>query len=211
MKNRRKWRKWIDVIDNTIYMPVRIYTPIFKGYIRLLEQNRKIREPFHFHEWVLHNHSNTILLTMRKIQDKDKRTYSVRRLLGDIQYNHKSLTFRSYMHDCPKHFQDTCISFWKSVCGENNVIPKNVVQRDITEIDRLTDKAIKAVNQTIAHISKDRRYRTFEFKSVYLDIEGTLKIFQKYTVLLRRPKDNRIEAVIPYKWESIFEDKWINL
>ena len=190
-------------------MPVRIYTPIFKGYIRLLEQNKEMREPFHFHEWVLHNHSNTILLTMRKISDMDKRAYSVRRLLGSIQYNHKSLTLRSYMHDCPKHFKDNCLSFWRSVCGDDDFIPKNVIQEDITEIDRLTEKARKAVNQTIAHISKDRRYRTFEFDSVYVDIENTLKIFQKYSVLLRCAKDDGIEADITHDWEKIFRKKWL--
>lgn len=209
MKNRLKWRRWINVIDNTIYMPVRIYLPIFNGYIRLLEQNKEIREPFHFHEWVLHNHSNTILLTLRKISDKDKRVYSVRNLLGNIQFNHKSLSLRSYMYDCPTHFKDDCLNYWRSVCGNNEFIPKSVVQQDILEIDILTGKARKAVNQTIAHISKERRYRSFEFESVYKNIKNTLKIFQKYSVLLRCVKTDSIEANIPYDWEEIFKKKWL--
>jgi len=209
MKNRRKWRRWIKAIDNTIYMPIRIYTPIFKGYIQILEKNPSMRKPFHFHEWILHNHSNTILLTMRKIADKDPRSHSVRRLLGDVLHNNKSLTLRSYMHRCPKNFKDTHLNFWRSVCGDHDFIPKGIVQRDLNEIKKLTEKARKAVNQTIAHISKDRKYRTFEFDSIYADIEKTLQIFQKYSVLLRCPEDNSIEAVITHDWRKIFKIKWI--
>lgn len=113
------------------------------------------------------------------------------------------------MHDCPRHLKDNCLNFWHSICGKETFIPKKVVQEDICEIDRLTNKARKAVNQTIAHISKDRKYRSFEFDSVYKNIENALKIFQKYSILLRCGKDDSVEVVITQDWKMIFKQKWL--
>ena len=208
MENRRRWRRWIKAIDQTIFMPVRFYTPIFKGYINLLETNPKIRQPFHFHEWVLHNHSNNLLLTLRKIADKDDRSHSVRRLVGNIYYHNKSLTKRSFFYKHKKGFLDVYDNIWKSICGDANFIPKGVVDNDLKKIDNLTGKATAAVNQTIAHISKDRKYRSFEFDDVYCDLHSLLKVFHKYSLLLRASVDDSLEAVIAYDWEKIFNTPW---
>ncbi len=208
MENLSKWRRWIKAIDLTIFMPVRFYTPIFKGYINLLETNPEIRQPFHFHEWVLHNHSDNLLLTLRKIADRDDRSHSVRRLVGNIYHHNKSLTKRSFFYGHKKGFLDDYDNIWKSICGGSNFIPKEVVDNDLKQVDNLTTKATDAVNQTIAHISKDRKYRSFEFDDVYCDLHSLLKIFHKYSLLLRTPVDDSLEAVIPYDWEHIFNIPW---
>jgi hypothetical protein len=209
MKNRCKWRAWIKAIDKNIYMPIRFFTPIYREYISILESNAKIREPFHFHEWILYNHSQTLLLTLRKISDDDERVYSVRRLLGSIYHDHKSLNLHSYMHGSKKIFRENILNYWNSVCGNSECISKGIVQEDMNKISTLTAKACKAVNEQVAHIAKNGKNRAFEYNSVYADLKSTLQIFQKYSILLKCPVDDSLEATIPYDWQSVFRHCWI--
>src|ERR1035437_3446226 len=174
MINRRKWRRWIQGIDNRIYMPVRIFTPIFRGYIDLLESNANIREPFHFHEWILHNHSQVLLLTLRKISDKDKRAYSLQRLLCDILNHNQSLSFRSYMHRCKPSFIDNYASYWHSIGGNADNIPESLIQNEMNNLAQLTKKACDAANQQIAHAERKGKYRIFPNDAIYFAIQSTL-------------------------------------
>ncbi len=209
MKNRRKWRAWIKAIDENIYMPIRRFTPIYREYISILENNPKIREPFNFHEWILYNHSQTLLLTLRKISDNDKRVYSVKRLLGSIYDKHKSLNLHSYMHGSKKFHRDNIFNYWTSICGDSEYIPKGILQDDMNAISELTAKACKAVNEKVAHIARTGKNRLFDYESVYADLKSTLQIFQKYSILLKCPVDDSLKAVIPYDWQAIFRYRWI--
>lgn len=211
MINRKRWRRWIKAIDDTIFEPLRIFTPVFNGYIEILENNERIREPFHFHEWIIYNHSNSLLLTLRKIADKNKKSYSVRRLLGNIMENNKSLTKKSYLYGREKEFIENYETIWNSICGDSDFINKDIVQQDINKIKKLTAKDTNAVDKMIVHIDKNRRTHVFgKFYDVYSDLQSLLKIFHNYSELLRVTVDDSLEVTIRYDWEDIFKVPWIS-
>src|SRR5207245_425691 len=108
MSRKRKWRRWIRVIDQVIFESIREDKLVFDSYYALLESKAAIRTPWNFHRWVLQNHGRSLVLQVRKLADRDKRnlSYSLRKLMGHIAENPESITKRSFVTAFPKHHRD---------------------------------------------------------------------------------------------------------
>ena len=142
MSGIRKWRRWIKTIDQVIFDSIREDKVIFDGYYALVEANSAISSPWNFHQWTLHNHGRSLMLQVRKLVDPDSRTYSLRKLLGEIANSPGTITRRSFIAAYPKHHRDIAATNWARYTGGVNVdkLPQSVPLRDINLLKRLSER-----------------------------------------------------------------------
>ena len=211
MSGKRKWRRWIKVIDQVIFDSIRKDKLLFDNYYALVESNEAIRSPWNFHQWVLQNHGRSLMLQVRKLVDRDSRTYSLRKLLGDIANSPGSITKRSFVAAYPKHHRDIAAVNWAKYIGGANVLqlPKSVPLQDIERLKRLSKRICTLVNQDIAHLARSRRRRITNFDELYDLLWKLVSLAAKYGDLLGVPvADDLNNFVITYDWMSIFDVQW---
>jgi hypothetical protein len=211
MSRKREWRRWIRVIDQVIFESIREDKLVFDRYYALLESNTAISTPWNFHQWVLRNHSRSLMLQVRKLADRDTRTYSLRRLMGQIANNPESITKRSFVTAFPKHHRDIAVTNWIKYAGEADALklPRSVPDRDIERLDRITKRVCILVNKDIAHLDRQRRRRTTNFDELYQLLRELVSLAAKYGDLLGVDvADDLNSFAIPYDWMSIFDLPW---
>jgi hypothetical protein len=211
MSGKRKWRRWIKVIDQVIFDSIREDKLVFDNYYALVESNTGISTPWNFHQWVLQNHGRSLMLQVRKLVDSDPRTYSLRKLLGEIANNPESITERSFVAAYPKHHRDIAANNWaKYVHGESVPhLPKSVPLKDIELLKCLSKRVCILVNKDVAHLDRRRRKRTTNFDELYDLLKQLVSIAAKYGDLLGKPvADDLNNFAITYDWMSIFDVPW---
>ena len=213
MSGRRKWRRWIETIDQEIFDSIRENKLVFDSYYALVESNKAISTPWNFHEWVLHNHGRSLMLQVRKLVDSDSQSYSLRKLLGEIANNPKSITKRSFIATYPKHHHDIAAVNWARYAGGDNVkhLPKSVPLQDIDLLKKLSNRIRVLVNKDVAHMDRSRRRRTTNFDELYKLLRKLVSLAAKYGDLLGKPvADDLDNFSIAYDWMAIFDVPWRN-
>ena len=211
MSGKRKWRRWIKVIDQVIFNSIREDKLVFDNYYALVESNKAISSPWNFHSWVLQNHGRSLMLQVRKLVDSDRRTYSLRKLLGEIANNPGSITKRSFVAAYKEHHRDIAAVNWARYVGGTSVLqlPNSVPLQDIELLDRLSKRICVLVNKDVAHLDRRRRKRTTNFNELYYLLRKLVSIAAKYGDLLGRPvADDLDNFAITYDWMSIFDVPW---
>jgi len=211
MSQKREWRRWISVIDQEIFDSIREDKLVFDKYYALLESNAAITTPWNFHQWVLQNHGRSLMLQVRKLADRDDRTYSFRRLIGQIANNPESITKRSFVAALPKHHRDIAVTNWIKYAGGVDVLklPRSVPYKDIECLDLITKRVCILVNKDIAHLDRCRRRRTTNFDDLYALLRELVSLAAKYGDLLGVDvADDLDNFAIDYDWMSIFDLPW---
>lgn len=211
MSGKRKWRRWIKVIDQVIFDSIRKDKLVFDNYYALVESNTGISTPWNFHQWVLQNHGRSLMLQVRKLVDSDPRTYSLRKLLGEIANNSESITKRSFVAAYPKHHRDIAAKNWANYVHGESVphLPKSVPLKDIELLKCLSKRVCILVNKEVAHLNRQRRKRTTNFDELYDLLMQLVSIAAKYGDLLGKPvADDLNNFAITYDWMSIFDVPW---
>lgn len=208
MSRKRKCRRWIKVIDQVIFDSIREDKLVFDSYYDLIQSNGAIRTPWNFHQWVLQNHGRSLMLQVRKLVDSDLRTYSLRKLIGEIADKSGSITKRSFIAPYPKHHRDIALANWTRYTGEEHALqlPRKVPLQDIELLKRITKRFCNLVSKDIARLDRHRRRRTTNFDEIYTLLRKLVSLASKYGDLLGVPvADDLDNFVIIYDWMSIFE------
>lgn len=211
MLHKRKWRRWIKIIDQVILDSIRGDKLVFDSYSSLLESNTVISTPWNFHQWVLQNHGRSLMLQIRKLVDPDSRAHSLRRLLEEIKSNPESITKRSFVAAYQKHHRDIAANNWAKYVHGKSVphLPKSVPLKDIELLKRLSKRVCILVNKEVAHLDRRRRKRTTNVDELYDLLKQLVSIAAKYGDLLGRPvADDLDNFAITYDWMSIFDVPW---
>ena len=206
-----KRRHWIKTIDQVIIDSIREEKVIFDGYDALVESNTAISSPWNFHQWVLNNHGHSLMLQVRKLVDPDSRTYSLRKLLGEIANSPGTITRCAFFAAYPKHHRGIAAMNWVKYTGGTNVdrLQKSVPLQDIDLLKRLSERICTLVNRDIAHLDRRRRRRKTNFDEIYEVLGKIVSIGAKYGDLLGRPvADDLDNFVITYDWMSVFDVRW---
>ena len=209
---RRKWRRWCRTIEDDLLDQYKYDKLIYESYLEIIESNKAIQSPPDFHNWCCQNYGNSLLLCIRKLSDKDSRSYSIRKLVGDIAENHRLVTKYACARCYQGHHKQAALDYWDSNIGsQHKFIPKSIPLRHIEQIKSLTRKATNVVDKSIAHFDRLKRIRTIEFKEADNIIFNLVKILYFYSTLIRGnvacDTDNyRIES----DWKSIFNRAWVD-
>ena len=210
MSIRRKWRRWCRAIEDGILEQYKYDKVIYEGYMRILESNKAIQSPPDFHNWCCRNYGKSQLLCIRNLSDKDPQTYSIQKLIGSIARNYREVTKHACLYCYRGHHKRTARDFWDSNIGANHhFLPRGIPLMHIDEIKLLTEKAVKLVNNSIAHFSRTRRRRVFRFEQADKVIYRMVEILYFYSVLIGgKVACDVSNYVILYDWKSVFRQPW---
>lgn len=211
MSEKQKWRRWIALIESEVFDSIREDKLIFESYYQLLKSNEGITVPWNFHQWVFRNHGHSLMLHVRKLSDDDNRTYSLRKLIGQISQSPRLITKRSFVSAYPLHHRDIALKNWAKHTGSVNALflPKAVPLNDIELLKSLTKRVCNLVNKDLAHLDRRRRRRVVSFDELYKLLRKLVALAAKYGDLLGRPvADDLDNFAITYDWMSIFDSPW---
>ena len=211
MSQKRKWRRWVSLIDREVFDSIREDKLIFDSYYNLVTSNKAITEPWNFHQWIFRNHGHTLMLYVRKLADDDPRTYSLRKLIGAISQNPQLITKRSFLLAYPNHHRDIAERRWSQHAGSVHAkqLPKAVPLKDIEILKLLSKRICNLVNKDIAHLDRRRRRRTAGFDELYKLLRKLVGLSAKYGDLLGVPvADDLDNFAITYDWMAIFDAPW---
>jgi len=213
MSHREKWRRWCKAIEDNILQQYKHDKLIYKGYLNIIESNKSIQSPADFHNWCCQNYGNTLLVYIRKLADKDPRTYSIRKLVGDIANNNRRVTRYALLRCYEARHKQSYLNYWDTNIGNNHkFLPKGIPLQHINKIKSLTEKAVNMVESSIVHTNRKIRARTFEFAEADKIIFELVKILYFYSVLIGGQVACDINNYsIQYDdddWQSIFNQPW---
>lgn len=210
MSLRRKWRRWCRAIENDILDQYKYDKLISEEYLKIIESNKAIQSPPDFHNWCCQNYGKSLLLYIRKLSDKDSRTYSIRKLVGDIAENHKLVTKSACLSCYKGHHKLTVLNYWNTNVGSNHkFIPRSIPLQHIEQIKLLTKKANNIVDKSIAHFDRTKRIRTIYFEEADKIIYNLVEILYFYSVLIGgRVACDTNNYHIEYDWKTIFKQAW---
>lgn len=210
MSHRRKWRRWCRAIENDILDQYKYDKLIYEEYLKIIESNKSIQSPPDFHNWCCQNYGKSLLLYIRKLSDKDSRTYSIRKLIGDIAENHKIVTQYACLSCYKGHHKQSILNYWNTNVGSNHkFIPKKIPLQHIEQIKLLTKKATTIVDKSIAHFDRNKRIRTIYFEEADKIIYNLVEILYFYSVLIGgHVACDTSNYHIAYDWKAIFERPW---
>lgn len=210
MTLRKKWRRWCRAIEDGLLDDYKYDKLIYKDYLEIIESNEKIHYPPDFHNWCCNNYGKSLLLYIRKLADKDSRSYSVRKLVGDISVNCKLISKYACLCCYRGHHKQTVSYFWDNKIGSKYMyLPREIPLKHIEEIKCLTKKAVTVVDKSIAHFDRTKRIRTIEFEEADKIIFQLVEILYFYSVLLGAGVAcDTNNLTIQYDWKSIFNQAW---
>jgi len=210
MSLRKKWRRWCRAIENGLLDDYKYDKLIYQNYLEILESNKVIQSPPDFHNWCCQNYGKSLLLYIRKLVDKDSRTYSIRKLVGNIAENHKIVTKYACLCCYKGHHKQTASDFWDNEVGApHNYLPKSIPLRHIDDMKKLTKKAVRIVDKSIAHFDRTKRIRIFDFKEADEIIFKLVEILYFYSVLIGGGVAcDTNNLTIEYDWQSVFNQPW---
>ncbi|HUT46455.1 MAG TPA: hypothetical protein VMX36_09220 [Sedimentisphaerales bacterium] len=207
---RRKWRRWCRAIEDDLLDQYKYDKLIYEGYIEIIESNKTIQSPADFHNWCCQNYGNSLLLYIRKLSDKNSRSYSIRKLVGDIAENHRLVTKYACLRCYQGHHRQDVLDYWDKNIGSNcKFLPKAKPLKDIKKIKSLTTKPINIVNKSVAHFDRTNRIRTIEFEEADKIIFKLVEILHFYSVLIGEEiACDTGNCDIDNDWKSIFNRAW---
>ncbi len=211
MSKLQTWRRWCNRIESEILTPYKFDKLIAEGYFGIIKPVLDDGEPADFHNWCTVNYGLSLAMVVRKLTDKDPRTYSIRKLVGDICAHNQCIKKKGYINRYPAHFRDIALKNWETkVSKTKSVLPKGIPSKHIEEIDRRAFKVNNITNKFLAHTNraKNKRY-TVKFDDIYSIIRDLIRIGYFYSDLVGGGiPDDDSNVSITYEWQSIFKRQW---
>lgn len=209
---RRKWRRWARAVDTTILDEIRVDKVMFENYRHILDSNPSIQQPATFHRWVLGNYGKVLALQVRRLADNNPRSYSVRRMVGDILVNHRLITRTSYLRSHRPQERQYAERTWISYTDSTNpdVLPRGVCDRDLRALRMAAFRVSRLVDRDIAHLDRRRHSRKVLYEDVFEALEFQASLTAKYADLVgyRMPGTVR-NGGYGEDWVRLFEQPWV--
>lgn len=202
-KNKlEEWKDWL----NKIYWEIsylRECRTIYLALGEVIQQNIKVFSYTFFIGWFEVNYATTATLTIRRLIDKDYRTYSLLLFLNDILKYHSLISREDFIEDSIKSiiddprykkgdslmlslkrkYEKKADKLFTKLAGKNSIINPFAIQKDITQIECTTKNIRKFVNIHIAHHSKEK-IEPVLLKEIHICLTVLSRIFQKYHTLI---------------------------
>lgn len=213
MSKLQKWRRWCLRIEEDILLPYKFNKLVAEEYFSIIKPHLDEGKPATFHNWCSDNYGVSIALVLRKLTDGDKRVYSVRRLVGDIQANSKCIKKASYIKRYPVHFRKYAEDRWNSeVSNRHNYLPASIPANHLAEIEAISQRINSITNKFIAHTNRAKNKRfTLKFDEIYDVIRRLISIAAFYSDLVgaQIPDDDANVSDFT-EWKDIFREAWLN-
>ena len=203
-----KWDGWLDDILADV-RGLLVSQDIFWEVQKIIEANPCIHTPSLFYKWMAGIYGSSVTVGIRRQQDGDRDSVTLRRLLEEIQDNPQVLSRDRYVALYGEDARDFGHRDFDRIAGQgrSHIDPEMVIN-DLVQLERETQKVKGYVDRRIAHMDR----RAPKGLPTLGEVDECLSLFkellQKY-LLIFRATTYEILPVRDYDWKQIFREPWI--
>jgi len=195
MKHRKqKWKRWLkkDLRPEIRYlMTLKI---VYKKMTEVFTDSQKYPEKTYIYWYIAQVHSASIVAGIYRLIDKRGDVVSLYRLLTEVK-NNPELVSRCAYTRLPARYPNHTRNYlnknglnkeFTQMAGNGKYINRSIVDRDIKQIDNISDRVGKFRHKFIGHHADNQRhYRVMPtFKQAHDCVDELERIFNKYYQLI---------------------------
>lgn len=203
----KQWGKWIKVIDENVDNAI-LNRHILQEVAAIIDANPRIQLPSVFYGSMSAVYSDSGLMAVRRQLDKDSRSISLARLLGEIvtyPYVLSRKRFVGLYRPQDQHLAQS--QFDRNIASGANQIDPTVVRNDLDTLDKRTQDVERYGTKRVAHLDRKgpKNIPTYQELDDALDLIHTLRVKYLFLLLAQRYP----ETVLIDDWKAIFREPWV--
>lgn len=211
---RRRWRRWIKRICEDAEALV-WDDHIFRYSMHAIEPARRVTADNVVYQWLQNCYMTQAAIGIRRLIDRDERSYSLLLLLDELCKHNELLSRDSFVS--AYHYEtrrlpgslEVANRDFDNIAGVNvETFPKDELRDDRDRLKNIRDRFWKMINKTIAH--KDRGWRcapgvprTVSWQEIHDAVELIEQLCLKYHFLLLQ---NNPPSLLPANADDFDED-----
>jgi hypothetical protein len=204
----KKWDDWLERILADI-RELLVSQDIFWEVQKIIKANPRIHTPNTFNRWMARIYGNDAAAGIRRQQDIDDNSITLRRLLMEIQNKPQVLSRDRYVALYKEDMKKLGHLHFDKIIGRGkDYIDTEMVTEDLAQLEGKTKNIKKFVDKRIAHLDKHPHRELPTFKEVNDCLDLFKDLLQKY-LLIFRAATYEILPVRDYDWKQIFREPWI--
>jgi hypothetical protein len=184
---RAKWRRWIiRISDSATVLLLADY--IFRKSMEAAKKGGVVKPTNEVYRWAMRVYSTHAAIGIRRLLDKDIKTYSLLLLLSKIEKNPQVITRRSYVLQYPSHLRDIGIKDFDNIAGPNSIsLPRHIVQADLVKLVTISNEIRPIVDKVMAHRERNpKRIPKLRWGELHNAIEQIAKMCARYQLILNQ-------------------------
>jgi hypothetical protein len=183
---------------------------VYRQVTAIIAANPAANVPSAFYDWMAHAYGITQAVALRRLDDKNRRTYSLRLLIQEIADHPEVLSRRRfvglYRGYLPAHFGHR---HFQSVTGpDGRTVDPRLLRRHLRELLRTLHRVHVFVDKNVAHRDRRRMRRLPTYDDLNECVDVIIKLAGELSVLLKAESTTVVPS-IPYNWTKPFRVAWL--
>ncbi len=208
--------RWIDEIKKET-IEILDQREIYREYLRIVENNKKILNPPTFHFWIRRNYAHSVAMGIRRQLDTRRGSISLRRFLQKLRENSTHFTKKRYTNFyMAKLSPGENIDFLQSRASKNfekffgrlDFLDKSIVWADEMKLKELRKKISNYADKIVAHQLGANLEKLPTLNDLDESIDELENIVEKYLLLI----GGKSYCLVPThqeNWKEVLTRPWI--
>lgn len=208
--------RWIDEIKKET-IEILDQREIYREYLRIVKNNKKILNPPTFHFWIRKNYAHCMAISVRRQLEVDNKSVSLMKLLQRIKQRPNCLTKEWYVSlFAEKSPPKEDAAFWKrhgsevfkNEFGKKGFFDPLIAQADIEKLKQLGNRIQEYANERIAHHQELVSGILPTYGNLDEFIDELKKIVEKYLLLFEAISYD-LTPTHQENWKEVLTRPWI--
>ncbi|MCK4726760.1 MAG: hypothetical protein KAT29_13195 [Anaerolineales bacterium] len=184
---RAKWRRWIRRISDSASVLL-LDDYIFRKSMEAAQKGGVVKSSNEVYRWAMRVYATHASIGIRRLLDKDVRTYSLFLLLSKIEKNPQVITRRSFVFRYSSSRRGMGMGDFDKIAGPNSIsLPRHIVQTDLDKLVTISNKIRPIVNKVMAHRErKTERITKPTWGELHNAIEQIAQMSARYQLILNQ-------------------------
>jgi hypothetical protein len=205
----RRWVRWWNLIFNEI-KTIAHHRDVYRQVTAIIAANPAANVPSAFYDWMAHAYGITQAAALRRLDDKDRRTYSLRLLIQEIADHPEVLSRRRfvglYRGHLPASFGH---EHFQRVAGpDGRTVDAKLLRRHLREFLKTLHSVHVFVDKNVAHFDRRRMRRLPTYADLNKCVDLIVKLAKEFSFILKAEGTGVVPS-IPYGWKKPFEVAWL--
>jgi hypothetical protein len=211
-RHRRKLRLWIVVLGHDM-SDLYYRRDVYRRFAEIVKASPVAAKAIDFVEWVYRNYVDAACVALRRFNDRDTRSVSIRRVLVQLRDNPGLVTRRSFlrMRRRPKEALADIISTFDRLAGRRvDTIGRAWCESRLSRLDRADATIRRFVNKRVAHKGTPGSLRKVP-KHADLDaaIQQVDRLLVDVRLALTGEHFTSMAAATLHPWQDAFTQAWL--
>lgn len=184
---RAKWRRWIKRISDSASLLL-LDDYVFRKSMESAKKGNVIKSSNEVYRWAMRVYTSHAAIGIRRLLDKNDKTYSLFLLLSKIEKNPQVITRRSFVLRYSPSQRDMAMSDFDDIAGSCvKSLPRDVVHADLDKLLIISDRIRPIVNKVIAHRErKPKRLTKPTWHELHNAIDKIAQMCARYDLILNQ-------------------------